>query len=173
MERAKKCLDFAATLYVLHLTMCMVYSGFSRNLAWCVTCASQLPPSLVRWCRLPASPPVAAPHRRCDLAVFDVVQVGCELGGSRRHCHPGRMAVPAAGDERYRDRCARCGRSYHARRMSPLSYHPKLASHTWWALRGLAFRIVELQGLIMAVWPKAVGRGGASLHMAVPHMGTF
>ena len=34
VERAKKCLDFAATLYLIHFIVCFAYSGFSRSLAW-------------------------------------------------------------------------------------------------------------------------------------------
>lgn len=34
VERAKKCLDFASTLYFLHLMACLAYSGFSHNFAW-------------------------------------------------------------------------------------------------------------------------------------------
>ena len=34
MERAKKCLDFAATIYVIHAAICWSYSGFPLQLAW-------------------------------------------------------------------------------------------------------------------------------------------
>mmetsp|Transcript_19402 Transcript_19402/g.58634 ORF Transcript_19402/g.58634 Transcript_19402/m.58634 type:complete len:214 (+) Transcript_19402:381-1022(+) len=34
VERAKKCLDFAATLYILHLVVCVLYGGFSHTFAW-------------------------------------------------------------------------------------------------------------------------------------------
>lgn len=37
VERAKKCLDFAATLYLLHLVFTFSYSGFSRSVAWWLT----------------------------------------------------------------------------------------------------------------------------------------
>lgn len=34
VQRAKKCLDFAATLYLLHLSACCAYGGFPRSLGW-------------------------------------------------------------------------------------------------------------------------------------------
>lgn len=34
VERAKKCLDFASTLYFVHLMACLTYSGFSHSFAW-------------------------------------------------------------------------------------------------------------------------------------------
>ena len=43
MERAKKCLDFAATIYILHLGMVTLLSSFPKTLAWCArmnTCCS-------------------------------------------------------------------------------------------------------------------------------------
>ncbi|XP_031102871.1 protein SYS1 homolog [Ipomoea triloba] len=36
IERAKKCLDFSATLYILHLFICIVYGGWPSSLAWWV-----------------------------------------------------------------------------------------------------------------------------------------
>ena len=35
VERAKKCLDFAATIYIIHATICWSYSGFPLQLTWC------------------------------------------------------------------------------------------------------------------------------------------
>ena len=35
VERAKKCLDFAATIYILHLGMVTLLSSFPKTLAWC------------------------------------------------------------------------------------------------------------------------------------------
>jgi Integral membrane protein S linking to the trans Golgi network len=35
VERAKKCLDFAVTLYFVHSVICISVSGFSRSFAWC------------------------------------------------------------------------------------------------------------------------------------------
>ncbi|KAK3239113.1 hypothetical protein CYMTET_50933 [Cymbomonas tetramitiformis] len=36
VERAKKCLDFSATLTMVHLFLCLVYSGFPSNVEWYV-----------------------------------------------------------------------------------------------------------------------------------------
>lgn len=37
MERAKKCLDFAATLYLLHLLIVSVSSHFPTSITWWAT----------------------------------------------------------------------------------------------------------------------------------------
>ncbi|GAX77520.1 hypothetical protein CEUSTIGMA_g4964.t1 [Chlamydomonas eustigma] len=34
VERAKKCLDFGSTTYLIHFTCCWAYSGFPANLIW-------------------------------------------------------------------------------------------------------------------------------------------
>lgn len=34
VERTKKCLDFTATVYIIHLFFCMGYSGFPVSLLW-------------------------------------------------------------------------------------------------------------------------------------------
>jgi len=34
VERAKKCLDFAATMHIIHLVLCLCYSGFPTNWLW-------------------------------------------------------------------------------------------------------------------------------------------
>ena len=36
VERAKKCLDFTATLYLLHFCFCLAYRGFPTSLDWWV-----------------------------------------------------------------------------------------------------------------------------------------
>lgn len=36
IERAKKCLDFAATLYIFHLFICIVYGGWPSSMTWWV-----------------------------------------------------------------------------------------------------------------------------------------
>ncbi|XP_023000404.1 protein SYS1 homolog [Cucurbita maxima] len=36
IERAKKCLDFAATLYILHLFICIAYGGWPSSMTWWV-----------------------------------------------------------------------------------------------------------------------------------------
>lgn len=36
VERAKKCLDFAATLYIIHLFICTVYGGWPSSTVWWV-----------------------------------------------------------------------------------------------------------------------------------------
>ena len=36
VERAKKCLDFAATLYIIHLFICIVYGGWPASVTWWV-----------------------------------------------------------------------------------------------------------------------------------------
>lgn len=32
--RAKKCLDFSATLYIIHLCICIIYGGWPSSLTW-------------------------------------------------------------------------------------------------------------------------------------------
>ncbi|MCE2055728.1 hypothetical protein HAX54_043282 [Datura stramonium] len=34
IERAKKCLDFSATLYIIHLFICIVYGGWPSSITW-------------------------------------------------------------------------------------------------------------------------------------------
>lgn len=34
IERAKKCLDFSATLYIEHLFICIVYGGWPSSITW-------------------------------------------------------------------------------------------------------------------------------------------
>lgn len=34
VERAKKCLDFTTTLYIIHVGMCFFYDGVPRNWEW-------------------------------------------------------------------------------------------------------------------------------------------
>lgn len=34
VERAKKCLDFTSTLYIIHLTICSFYNGIPHNWEW-------------------------------------------------------------------------------------------------------------------------------------------
>ncbi|KAF2301330.1 hypothetical protein GH714_022815 [Hevea brasiliensis] len=34
IERAKKCLDFSATLYVIHLFICIIYGGWPSSMTW-------------------------------------------------------------------------------------------------------------------------------------------
>lgn len=34
IERAKKCLDFSVTLYIIHLFICIVYGGWPSSIAW-------------------------------------------------------------------------------------------------------------------------------------------
>lgn len=36
IERAKKCLDFSATVYVIHLFICIVYGGWPSSTTWWV-----------------------------------------------------------------------------------------------------------------------------------------
>ncbi|GAB4850175.1 hypothetical protein Ancab_029470 [Ancistrocladus abbreviatus] len=36
IERAKKCLDFAATLYIIHLFICTIYGGWPNSIVWWV-----------------------------------------------------------------------------------------------------------------------------------------
>uniref|UniRef100_A0A7N0RGY5 Protein SYS1 homolog n=1 Tax=Kalanchoe fedtschenkoi TaxID=63787 RepID=A0A7N0RGY5_KALFE len=42
IERAKKCLDFSATLYILHLFICIIYGGWPSSIAWWVVNATGL-----------------------------------------------------------------------------------------------------------------------------------
>lgn len=34
VERAKKCLDFTATMYIIHLILCVLYNGFPTSFLW-------------------------------------------------------------------------------------------------------------------------------------------
>lgn len=34
VERAKKCLDFSATTYLVHLLAVVIFSGFPTHIAW-------------------------------------------------------------------------------------------------------------------------------------------
>ncbi|KAI3977348.1 hypothetical protein MKX01_000261 [Papaver californicum] len=34
VERAKKCLDFSATLYIIHFFICLVYGGWPSSITW-------------------------------------------------------------------------------------------------------------------------------------------
>lgn len=34
VERAKKCLDFTVTLYIIHLILCCLYNGFPTSFLW-------------------------------------------------------------------------------------------------------------------------------------------
>ncbi|KAI8544413.1 hypothetical protein RHMOL_Rhmol08G0294400 [Rhododendron molle] len=36
IERAKKCLDFSATLYIIHLLICIMYGGWPSSITWWV-----------------------------------------------------------------------------------------------------------------------------------------
>lgn len=36
VERARKCLDFSATLYIIHLFLCIMYGGWPSSMAWWV-----------------------------------------------------------------------------------------------------------------------------------------
>ncbi|MCD7453384.1 hypothetical protein HAX54_020799 [Datura stramonium] len=36
IERAKKCLDFSATLYIVHLLICTIYGGWPSSVTWWV-----------------------------------------------------------------------------------------------------------------------------------------
>lgn len=36
IERAKKCLDFSATVYIIHLFICIVYGGWPSSITWWV-----------------------------------------------------------------------------------------------------------------------------------------
>lgn len=36
IERAKKCLDFSATLFIIHLFICIIYGGWPSSITWWV-----------------------------------------------------------------------------------------------------------------------------------------
>lgn len=42
VERAKKCLDFSATLYIIHTFICIIYGGWPSSLTWWVVNVSGL-----------------------------------------------------------------------------------------------------------------------------------
>jgi hypothetical protein len=56
VERAKKCLDFAATIYSLHLLASFLYSGVSHTVAWWVPACIECGPP---WRSLYLTTPVA------------------------------------------------------------------------------------------------------------------
>ncbi|KAH9289094.1 hypothetical protein KI387_033211, partial [Taxus chinensis] len=37
VERAKKCLDFSATVYIIHLFLCLIYGGWPSSITWWVS----------------------------------------------------------------------------------------------------------------------------------------
>lgn len=40
IERAKKCLDFSATVYIIHLFICIMYGGWPSSITWWVVNAT-------------------------------------------------------------------------------------------------------------------------------------
>ncbi|XP_030464620.1 uncharacterized protein LOC115684064 [Syzygium oleosum] len=36
IERAKRCLDFSATLFIIHLLICIIYGGWPSSITWWV-----------------------------------------------------------------------------------------------------------------------------------------
>jgi hypothetical protein len=36
IERSKKCFDFSATVYIIHLFICIVYGGWPSSITWWV-----------------------------------------------------------------------------------------------------------------------------------------
>jgi len=42
IERAKKCLDFSATLYIIHLFICILYGGWPYSITWWVVNGTSL-----------------------------------------------------------------------------------------------------------------------------------
>ncbi|KMZ71615.1 Protein SYS1 [Zostera marina] len=42
IDRASKCLDFAATLYIVHLFICIVYGGWPSSITWWVVTGTGL-----------------------------------------------------------------------------------------------------------------------------------
>lgn len=42
VERAKKCLDFSATLCIIHIFICIIYGGWPSSLTWWVVNISGL-----------------------------------------------------------------------------------------------------------------------------------
>jgi hypothetical protein len=48
VERAKKCLDFAATLYLIHLAVVSIVGGFPTSVAWCAAGKCTKAPGLLQ-----------------------------------------------------------------------------------------------------------------------------
>lgn len=42
IERAKKCLDFSATVYIVHLFICIIYGGWPTSVIWWIVNGSGL-----------------------------------------------------------------------------------------------------------------------------------
>jgi hypothetical protein len=42
VERARLCLDFAGTLYLIHMILCTQYAGFPKNALWWLMAISSL-----------------------------------------------------------------------------------------------------------------------------------
>ncbi|XP_050232330.1 uncharacterized protein LOC126681014 [Mercurialis annua] len=42
IERAKKCLDFSATIYIFHLFLCIIYGGWPSSITWWVVSVTGL-----------------------------------------------------------------------------------------------------------------------------------
>lgn len=42
IERAKKCLDFSATVYIIHLFICILYGGWPSSITWWVVNGTSL-----------------------------------------------------------------------------------------------------------------------------------
>jgi hypothetical protein len=61
VQRAKKCLDFGVTVYVLHLLAVCANSGFPTHIVWCVACSL---------CCIPASRAARAVPGRPHLAAL-------------------------------------------------------------------------------------------------------
>ncbi|KAK6914914.1 Integral membrane protein SYS1-related [Dillenia turbinata] len=40
VERAKKCLDFSATIYIIHLVICILYGGWPASITWWIVNAT-------------------------------------------------------------------------------------------------------------------------------------
>ncbi|KAK6912096.1 Integral membrane protein SYS1-related [Dillenia turbinata] len=40
IERAKKCLDFSATIYIVHLLICILYGGWPASITWWIVNAA-------------------------------------------------------------------------------------------------------------------------------------
>jgi len=99
VERAKKCLDFTATLYIVHLFICLVHSGMPSNVEWWVLNFTGLitmavigyvvvaPKALLALHRpLPAGQSIRCPRyreRQCGILRPHTVYSSCARGGGR------------------------------------------------------------------------------------------
>ncbi|XP_071725017.1 uncharacterized protein [Rutidosis leptorrhynchoides] len=67
IERSKKCLDFSATLYIIHLFICIIYGGWPASITWWVvygTCIAAMTCLGERLCMIRELRDITIPRHR-------------------------------------------------------------------------------------------------------------